>query len=170
MTVCHDLAVAIAAFDGRSTTILTEAAIRYRDDPGYLDALVSLSVHPDRPVSEGATWMFRAVLKDGIRPTREQVARLIESVSAIEAWQAQLHFCQCVAMLDIPEACRPALVAWLRDRLDAHRPFLRAWALDALCNLEGPTDEVRALLARMASDEAASVRARVRALRRLAVS
>ena len=53
------------------------------------------------------------------------------------------------------------------DRLNAPRPFLRAWALNALCHLQGSGAETAALLIRMEADAAASVRARVRNLRRV---
>lgn len=166
MTLSDILAAAISEYDGRSPGILTEVAHRHRDDPGYVDALVDLSAHAERLICEGATWLLKKALEEGAEPTREQIAALVEALPAIKAWQAQLHLCQSIAMLEVPPACRLRLAAWLRDRIGANRPFLRAWALDALYRIEGPTDQMRSLLDRMATDEAASVRARVRGLRR----
>jgi len=166
MSLERELATAIRESEGRSTTLLSEAAHRYRNEPGYLDALVLLSAQPERDVSDGATWMLKAALQEGRRLSEEQLTTLLAALPAIEAWQAQLHLCQSIAMLGVPKPCRTRLAAWLRDRLDAPRPFLRAWALDALCHLEGKTEETLSLLDRMSADKAASVRARARALNR----
>ena len=168
MTTQHlnALRAGLAEYDGRSPTILSELAVRHRGHPHFHDDLATLASDEDRFVSEGATWIINAELKDGATLSPEQVARLLNGLDRVTAWQAQLHVCQFAGLLEVPEALKAPFSAWLHDRLDAERPFLRAWALDALCHLLGPSAETDALLRRMETDKAASVRARLRNLKR----
>jgi len=153
-----------AAYDGRSPTLLSEIAVRHRDRAGFLETLIGLAGDDDRMVSEGVTWVLKSELEMGEKLDENLTARLIAAVDSVTAWQAQLHICQIVAYLHVPENARETLRQWLIQRLDADRPFLRAWALDGLIRLpDSPSDE---LLDRMADDPSASVRARVRNLRR----
>jgi ribosomal protein S18 acetylase RimI-like enzyme len=154
----------LTAYDGRSPTIASEAAAQCRDAPGFLDAVIGLASDENRMVSEAATWILKDELEAGVRLDRAMTDRLVAGLDRLEAWQAKLHICQVVSHLDVPRTARETLHNWLTPLLDAERPFLRAWALDALCHLPGT--RVDALLRRMAEDRSASVRARVRNLAR----
>ena len=153
-----------AKYDGRSTTILSEISARHRNRAGFLEALIELAGDNDRMISEGVTWILKSELDAGRRLDEDLTARLIAAIDKVTAWQAQLHICQIIAHLEVPERARVPLRQWLIQRLDSDRPFLRAWALDGLCHL--PDTPVGAFLDRMADDPSASVRARVRNLRR----
>ncbi|WP_298845284.1 hypothetical protein [uncultured Roseobacter sp.] len=168
MVTPEDLRTELAEYDGRDTSTLSEITRRHRDQPGFLTALVALAPDQDTTISDGATWILRAELEAGRTLSPRSVRTLTKVLPRITAWQAQLHICQSIGCIDIPAALVPALGHWLRARLDAPRPFLRAWALDALVGLYGNTPEIRSLLDQMESDSAASVRARVRNLRRRA--
>jgi len=154
----------LTAYDGRSPTIPSEAAAQCRDAPGFLATVVQLVADDDRMVSEAATWTLKAELEAGAKLDRALTDDLIARLYKLEAWQAKLHICQAVSHLDVPKTARETLRSWLTPLLDAERPFLRAWALDGLCHL--PDTPVSALLDRMAGDPSASVRARVKNLRR----
>ncbi|MEQ9813494.1 MAG: hypothetical protein RLO50_12015 [Azospirillaceae bacterium] len=163
MSLKNELYAALRQYDGRALTILSEAAARFGQRPGYLGALIDLAPNRVRFVSAGATWMLKAALEGGSRLTPPQTARLLGKLDGITAWQARLHVCQVSCRLDVPEEHQAAFRRWLTPLLAAERPFLRAWALDALCRLDATHCET--LLDRMAEDPAASVRARVRNLR-----
>lgn len=154
----------LAAYDGRSPTIPSEAAAQCRSAPGFLATVVQLVADEDQMVSEAATWILKNELEAGARLDRAMTDGLIAGLDRLEAWQAKLHICQGVSHLNVPKTARETLRSWLTPLLDAERPFLRAWALDALCHLPGT--RVDALLRRMAEDKSASVRARVRILQR----
>lgn len=161
-----DLRAALRGYDGRALTILSEALARFRDHDGLLDALVELASDENRLLSVASTWMLKAELDDGRRLTSGQADRLLAGIAGVSAWQAQLHLCQSLARIDVPAPRRDPLRAWLMPLLEAERPFLRAWALDALCRLPGEAKARDRLLDRMGKDPAASVRARVRNLRK----
>ncbi|MBV0913768.1 hypothetical protein [Anianabacter salinae] len=154
----------LGAYDGRSPSALAELAVRFHNEPGFLDCIVDLAASEEERVSEGATWILKSALEAGGSLDAARTERLIASLDKVTAWQARLHVCQIVRRLEVPGVDEDRLRAWLLDRLGAERPFLRAWALDALCSLAGTADD--SLLEKMAEDPAASVRARVRNLRK----
>ena len=154
-------------FDGKAVTLLSEARTASRDEPGFLGALVSFCADRRGNVGAGATWILRAELEDGATLPPPHTAQLVASLEAITAWQAQLHVCQFMPMLSLtPDQVRAAQT-WLWPFLNHERPFLRAWALDALCRLPGAQADqtIRDALHHLESDAAASVRARARKLR-----
>ncbi len=156
----------LAAYDGRSLTILSELAARHRDQSCFLPSLVKLASDDDTIISEGATWIIKAELEEGRTLSCKDTKTLLLGLDGITAWQAQLHVCQCMRFIPVPDDLAPRLEAWFSALTDAERPFLRAWAVDALCRLNGASDKTDALLNRMEADDAASVRARVRNLKR----
>ncbi len=168
MSCGEDLRAAIDGYDGRSQSILSEAAARFGTAADYLDALVALAADQDGRVSDGATWMLKAALEDRRKLAAGQVMALVDRLDGLATWQARLHVCQIIGYLDIPIECAARLRDWLAPVLAHDRPFLRAWALDALCRLPDAENhgQREALLDRMAEDPAASVRARVRRLRK----
>lgn len=156
----------LTEYDGRNPTILAEMSRRHHDHAAFLSELVSLASDAETVVSEGATWIIKAQLEEGNTLSPQDVQRLVSRLDDVTAWQAQLHICQSLRYIAVPENAAGALEAWLKKIVNAPRPFLRAWALDALCGVLGAGSRTQALLDQMESDEAASVRARVRNLRR----
>ena len=156
---------ALEAYDGKSPAILSEISAQHQNRASLMSDLVTLALDAEQDISEGATWVIKALLDQKKTLSEEDVSRLIKGLDGVTAWQAQLHICQCIAHISVPPKATPGLETWLRALLDAQRPFVRAWALDALCRLLGASSKTRFLLNQMESDKAASVRARVRNLR-----
>ncbi|MDJ0952003.1 MAG: hypothetical protein QNJ94_24085 [Alphaproteobacteria bacterium] len=160
----------LADYDGRATTLLTEAAAAFGGRPGYLDDLIALAGDAEQFVSDGSTWLIKHHLEKGRALSAAQTSALLAQAGRITGWTAMLHLCQSVRHLIIAEADADALVRWLRPLLAHDRPFLRAWSLDALCSVgeQWPriATEARDALARASEDRAASVRARARNLAR----
>jgi len=157
-------------YDRKSPTVLTEAAVKFRVCPGYFDGLAELAGDDADAVSSGATWLIKHELENGLQPQPEWVRSLAAALDRVGPWDAKLHICQSIRFISLPDDCRSSFHAWLLPLLDHSRAFLRAWALDALCRLSvedgalGAT--ATAALDRLAEDPAASVRARVRALKK----
>lgn len=153
-------------FDGRALTVLGEIEADFAGEDGYLDLLLSLSGEAEGAVSNGATWLMKSWLEKGNDLTPEQVAALCSQISAVNDWMAQLHICQSISHVTIDAGNAALLVSWLAPLLAHERPFLRAWALDALCSIAVDHPEhleaARAAHHAAAGDAAASVRARTR--------
>ncbi|MEM7644862.1 MAG: hypothetical protein AAF366_20440 [Pseudomonadota bacterium] len=159
------LEAALLAYDGKTVSILSAVRSAHGADPDILSKLVTLCGHPDRLVSDGATWILKAELEAGRGLDGRQTACLLAALPQLRGWQGRLHLCQIIPALTVTDAQRATLRDWLAPFLDHDRPLLRAWALDALCGVADGA-EIAVLLDRMEQDPAASVRARVRALRR----
>ena len=56
----------LADYDGKAVSLLSEARAVCQTAPEYLEELVSLCVDPRPFVSDGATWLLKAELEDGL--------------------------------------------------------------------------------------------------------
>ncbi|SFA84529.1 hypothetical protein SAMN05421688_1097 [Poseidonocella pacifica] len=165
LTNVYDLREELIEYDGQSVSMLSEISTRHLGRTGFLSELTDLASDDDPGVSEGATWIIRDLLEGGQSLLSQDVERLVGGLGDITAWQAQLHVCQSMGYISVSGEAALTLECWLTALLDAPRPFLRAWAVDALCRLRPASSDTHALLKRMETDEAASVRARVRNLK-----
>ena len=156
----------LLGFDGRALTVLGEIEADCAGEDGYLDLLLSLGGEPEGAVSNGATWLLKSWLEKGNELSPDEVAALCSQISSLDDWMAQLHICQSIGHMTIGAGDAASLVSWLTPLLTHERPFLRAWALDALCCVAVDHSEyleaARAAHQAAAGDAAASVRARSR--------
>ncbi len=161
-----ELEEALARYDGKATDILLEIRAVFGDRESFLSELVGLAAHDDAAVSDGATWLIKARLEDGARLTGSETDALLGRLQAIASWQAQLHICQSLQRLAVPEPLTEAVADWLTPLLTSERPFLRAWSMDALQELASRNASLaasaEAALDAALQDSAASVRARAR--------
>lgn len=158
----------IQDFDGKNITVLAEARVACGSAPGYLEELVALCADPRASVADGATWILKAELEDGLALPQEMTARLVASLDGVQSWQARLHLCQSVEALDLSADQAETVIRWAQALSNHDRPFLRAWSLHVIVTLARRFDshraEAEAALAAAEADPAASVRARARRL------
>ena len=158
----------LLAYDGRAISILSEIIARYRNEPKFLDAVISLSADPEDYLADGATWIIKDHLDEGGVLTTSQTGKLVEQATKTERWAANLHICQSIQHLPISEKAAKELAPWLAPLMDHKRPFLRAWSMDAFNAIAKthPEYEKKAKAAIKAGleDSAASVRARAKNL------
>ena len=157
---------ALRQSDGKGITTLSEIRAAFAGGRTFLSELIGLVGHDETPISDGATWLIKDRLDDGVRLTRSQTEILVGSLHAISSWQAQLHICQSIRHLEISGSLTDDCADWLKPLLRSDRPFLRAWSMDALQWLGSHSPElagpVEAALTAAEQDSAASVRARAR--------
>ena len=156
----------LLAFDGWALTVLGEIDADCSKQDGYLDLLLSLCGEPEGAVSNGATWLLKSLLEKGEHLSDAQVAALSSQLAAVKDWMAQLHICQSIGHLTVDADSAASVVSWLSPLLSHERPFIRAWALDALCSVAANHPDylevARAAHKAASGDAAASVRARCR--------
>ena len=85
---------AIENFDGVAVSILSEARVKFCDNPGYVDELVRLSFDKRTNISMGASWILKAELEEGETLTVDQTEKIISSLNSNLPWQTMLHLCQ----------------------------------------------------------------------------
>lgn len=155
-------------FDGRTISMLGEAEAKWRDTPGYVDALVNLTSASEHHIASGASWLIKSYLEQDGAFSPDQSQALLQTLPPDADWSTKLHLSQSIRYLAIPSDSVDALQQWLKPLLTHERPFLRAWSLDALgwlvsCHPRYQAD-FEAALHRALADSAASVRARARKL------
>ena len=164
-----ELRNALAEFDGRALTIVSEAGAKFSDREDYLDSLVTLCCEGGKGTSVGATWLLKSYLDGGGELPADQISRWISQIEEMQNWMAQLLLCQSIQYLTVCSKDADRLVKWLQPLLNHKRPFLRAWSLDALfrISVQYPEldDMVKLTLHSGLEDPAASVRARARNLK-----
>ena len=113
-----------------------------------------------------------AGVSEGRSGRRGGGGRLAGLLKNAEHPDARLHVLQCLdrAVSGLKSAERTRLAKALRADLDHERPFVRAWALSVLVRLAGETASIREWVGEAVegaeADEKASVKARVRQLRK----
>jgi len=166
----EDLRQELSAFDGKALTVLGEIEARHDTEPGYRNALTSLASAQEPAIACGATWLIKHYLENDGLLTLYQIDQLLSATPAMKDWKAQLHLCQSIRYLDLSDEETIILIPWL-DLLMSHpRPFLRAWALDALWRItrQHPVFAHIGIVALEAAeaDTAPSVQARLRTIRK----
>ncbi|WP_282605195.1 hypothetical protein [Pelagibius sp. Alg239-R121] len=160
----------VLEFDVKTTGSLEAACRSAGKNFTEFDRLLVLADSEDTRLQTAATWVVRKLLELGAELTSAQLERFVESAAAQTAWEARLHIAQSIQFIGDEDLEVQKLAKIIQPWCNAKRPFLRAWALDAICRLAQrdpglkPTASER--LARGAEDPAASVRARVRNLRK----
>ena len=161
-----ELRARLAEYDGRSVTILGETEAQLSGADGYLDAVIELCSAREEHLAAGATWLIKSALEAKRTLTPQQVETLIAQLPSACGWAAQLHLCQSIGLLEIPAGSAGDVAVWINPLLAHDRPFVRAWALDAMGHVAARDDGLAAsfekALAKAHEDEAASVRARAR--------
>ena len=154
-----DLTRALAEFDGKHTDPLRVAAADYENaDASTLEA----ECFGARAVA--ATWVVKALLEDG-RALSLDMNSVFEALRTNNQWETTLHLLQSVQYA--PEAALAQVFA-IQELMANPKTLIRVWALDAFVRVaqvdRGFLPEARRLVDQALENEAASVRARARAL------
>jgi hypothetical protein len=159
----------LGEYDGRSVEVLERIRDGGAPADDDIDELIGLASGPGEKLAAGATWLLRAWIEAGqITLSPSQWEDLVDGLSGVSDPWARLHIAQTVRSVRVPSGHVATLAGVLSEWRQGDRPFLRAWATDALVVLARDHDEVRDLAVdalRMArADAAPSVRARARRL------
>ncbi len=165
-----DLYGALVTYDGKSVGALQKIESRFRECVDYPEALIELFGNKTGHVCEGATWLFKSAAESGLFIQSSQLLMFVSAAMRCSIWSSQLHICQTAMYLNFDDMDSVALSVWLKPLLTHERPFLRAWALDALVTLADQNSDLRGdaftALEHASHDPVASVQARVRNLRK----
>lgn len=160
----------VLEFDGKTTGSLEAACKAVGKGFTEFERLFELADSQDTRLQIAATWALRKLLELGAEMTADHCATFIETAAAQSAWEAQLHIVQSLQFIRNEDLNTRRLAETITPWHAAKRPFLRAWTIDAICHLAARDPSLKeaasALLAKGEQDPAASVRARVRNLRK----
>lgn len=162
-----DIAARLLEWDGKHTDLLVKVHGEVSEEDNYPDVLATLCGSENSRLQEAASWLVLHCGKCGVAFGPALSGRIVAAMNADKSWAQALHICQAMKYLDLTEADAISHLPRFQDLASHKRPFLRAWAVDAVVVLgKRHGGEVlsaaQTLLANAAKDPAASVRARVR--------
>jgi len=166
--VSDSLRAALLEFDGKALSYLSETRVRFRDCPDYLEQLVALAGDRTAHIDSGATWLLKDHFEQGGNLNVTLVEPFLQHLIAAPSWSAALHILQSVQHLDLSRIDALETFATVSTYTEHARPFLRAWAVDAMWRVAGEIPDLHArarqAIEKALQDPAASVRARARQL------
>lgn len=158
----------IASWDGKSAAALESAFERHSAEEGFVATI--LAHLSDAELQRAATWLLKKHLEVGNSLSVAGCRAVFGGLSVQEHWESKLHILQCLPYLDIPEDGAAGLEQFLDACLESERKFVRAWAYNGFNELAlhfpRYREKVDGMLARATESESASVRARIRNMRK----
>ena len=158
----------IASWDGKSAAVLQSTYERHSADEGFVATI--LAHLSDVGYQRVATWLLKRHLEAGNSLSVAASRAVFGRLSVQQHWESKLHILQCLPYLDIPEDGIASLEQFLDACLGSERKFVRAWAYNGFNELAlrfpRYQDEVDRMLVRAGETESASVRARIRNMRK----
>ncbi len=160
----------LASFDGKHTDVLERILSRHDRTNSFIRSLVLLISDPQLNTQTGATWLLKRLAEEHVQFRKDHLIALFGSLSELRHWLAKLHVCQMLPYLPIPKESKGSLIWFLERNLDDENKFLRAWSYNGFYELARQhskhTDYAIEQLERGETDKAASVKARIRNIRR----
>ena len=161
---------ALSEFDGKATEGFEGLLLELEESPEAAELLLELMSSRDESRAIGASWLLKALLEGGWQLDRKEVSMLARSLERLQGDWVALHVCQSMRFFEVPGRNGDQFARFLDRCVVSDQKFLRAWAIDGFWRLAGCHDaylpRAHQLIQQGAEDPAASVRARVRNLRK----
>ena len=163
-----DLTEELHSWDGKSTAVLQSIYERHCAEEDFV--ATTLARIADVNLQRAATWILKRHLELGNSVSAGECRSILGSLSVQQDWESKLHLLQCLAHLSIADEDRVSLEQFLEACVRSDKKFVRAWAYSGYHELALRFPEYRkrvdGMLARARQSEAASVRARIRNIRK----
>ena len=131
---------------------------------------MTLVADEEQTIQAGATWLLKRLAEDHVRFNSAHLIALFGSVSELTHWISKLHVCQMLQHVAIPEESQRNVAWFLERNLWDENKFLRAWSYNGFYELAKQHEKYIAYameqLERGETDKAASVKARIRNIRK----
>ncbi|WP_146400440.1 HEAT repeat domain-containing protein [Pseudobythopirellula maris] len=129
-----------------------------------------MAEHDEARIQVGATWILKRWHDEGALPVERSVESIVRILKKAAHWEVRLHLLQILADHSLPARSITALQKLLPTLLADDNKLVRAWAISVLAATADQRKALRhnvdSLLREAENDEAASVRARVRQIRK----
>jgi hypothetical protein len=165
MTLADDL----DRCDGRGAD-LESLSSAYPPTSKVISTLLSCTDSSMERRQANATWLLLKYGRGGWSFESTHVRSLLKALPRVTSWEAQLNLLQIIDHLKIPKGSVRSLHRYLCTAVEADNKFVRAWAYNAMhvLALQYPdyATEAEQLLVEAEEDPAASVRARIRQIKK----
>lgn len=160
------------AFDGKHTDILEALAKRLQTNEAQIENLCVIARSDESKLQVAATWILKWLQENGLSFSEAQIENILTLFSQVTYWEAKLHLLQMIPGFVIPTHSRYPLYHILMGYLNEDNKFVRAWSYNGLAQLAEQYPDHRAEVAKLLEtgqhEEAASVKARIRNIRKVA--
>lgn len=150
-----------------STDSLQKVYACHQSQSAFIDALLQLLERPEH--QDNASWLIKYHTEQAGGLSLSQQQRFYQLWPVLLSWQSQLHCLQIMEVNPVPESLDVTLMPLLKHWLQGKNKFVRAWSYNGMYLLakQSPayTEEVKTYLQRGLTDEAPSVKARLKKLR-----
>ncbi len=164
------LAQALFDFDGKRTAPLEQFAAAHSADADLIAELCDFAASDDPNLQTAATWLLKRFGVGDAQLSSRQTETLLRLLVDESGWLPRIHILQMMDTLVLPAEMAAPLMNALAAQARGDNTFIRAWSVHGAVALAEQAPAYRAsaldLLAAAERDEAASVRARVRKLRK----
>ncbi|MES9854708.1 MAG: hypothetical protein ABW170_23100 [Candidatus Thiodiazotropha sp. L084R] len=154
----------IERWDGKSASDIGAVYDNYHIKPDFLD--ITLLLKSDVSYQKGATWLLKKWLESGNQLQAEHIKNVYSSLQLLKDWESKLHILQSIPYMPIDKNEKLSVESFLRGTLTDSNKFVRAWSYNGFYELAKQypeyAEKVKQLFEMALSDEAASVRARIR--------
>lgn len=159
-----DLKQEIAEWNGRFVDEIEGIYGRFSSTPTFITQLVSCM--EQKPLQKGASWLLKHHFEQGGQLAQAEINCIYQLLSDLGHWEAKLHILQCMPFMPIEKSSANSVHEFLTTRITDKNKMVRAWAYNGFYELavqhETYKAEATQLLQTALTDEAASVKARVR--------
>ena len=163
-----NLTADLGSWDGKSTAVLQSIYERHAVDGDFLPTL--LAHLSDVNLQRASTWLLKRHLEFGNSLSPAECRAVLGNLASQQHWESKLYLLQCLPHLSVAEEDREGLETFLDACVRSDRKFVRAWAYNGFNELALGFPQYREavdrMLARASESEVASVRARIRNLRK----
>ncbi len=163
-------AAAIAEYDGKGSESLESIAAEINPSSAVLQALCDLVGSDEARIQSASSWLLRRYLGAGATLSQMQTEQALTVLTARYHWEARLHVLQMMGNLTLTSSRVEQLWLALIEQTKDTNKFIRAWSyygLAVIADQHPPyRDRALALLAAAEGEDAASVRARIRRIRK----
>lgn len=164
-----DFIQVLKTWDSKDTECLIEVHNKYSADKQFINSLVSLCKEYD--VLHSVTWLLKHHMDLGGQFNSNQSEQIIALMNTELPWQDRLHLLQLFPALSFGKQTKMKLICFARYCLTDDNKFVRAWAYNAFYLLSRQFSELKEeaeeFLLQAEQDEAPSVKARIRNIRKM---
>ena len=150
--------------------MLESLVTEMKPDAATIRKLCKLASRDDGAFAVSTTWVLKRFFENGKRFTQSQSDQVLKLGIDTDRWEAQLHVLQTLPGLQISETLRFDLRRWFLKAIEGDNKLLRAWSYNAMAILASQyaefEKETEQLLRAGEQDPVASVRARIRNIRK----
>lgn len=156
----------LSAFDGKHTQPLEALTGSRSPQPSLVQELIRITKDENVNLQTAATWMLKRYQEQGRVFSDRETERILDTYSLVPGWEAKLHLLQIFDGFTIPASRAETTFRNLVHSVNDENKFVRAWSYSGLAKVAEEHGEFRSeastLLRSGEEDEAPSVRARIR--------